>query len=268
MPDTQKGALIIGINEVDIGRYGSPMSALRTAERDALAMEESLRKHGFDTGDPLLGSMATLDAALAQLQWSAQTYANPGDVFVLYFAGHGSQVPDPTWSERDGRNETFCLYDGELIDHALYVALAAFRPGVRVLVITDCCHSGADELWNNPRVPSPLLGTARTLTREESDEAFRRLAVPCNVQPRLRPGERARILSADVELIAACRESELAFEGPTLGYFTDALLQVWQAMPGLSFEALEREVNSRTPGCQTPTCESLSLPGQFTHMPF
>lgn len=262
-------ALIVGVNEVDAGRYGRPMPTLRSAERDAMAMAHFLRNEKrFDTGTPMLGRMATLDAVIAQLQWAARRLVNPNDVFVMYFAGHGSQVPDPTWSERDGKNETFCLYDGELIDHALYVALAAFRPKVKVLVVTDCCHSGADELWESPRKPLPREVAARTLPRELALDAYRSLAFSCNMQPRLRPGERQRILSADVELLAACRESELAFEGPELGYFTDALLQVWARHKELPFAELESRVDLKTPNCQTPNCAPLSRPGRFTHMPF
>lgn len=265
-----RGALILGVNAVDPGLYGVAPPPLRAAEYDAWAMSDFARSRGFNvvSGEPLLGNQATRVSLSSYLSYGARELSQPGDVFLLYFAGHGSQVPDPSWSEWDGRNETWCLYDGEVIDHALYIALADFQPGVQVLVVSDCCYSGASELWESPRALPPPGALARGLPTTLADEAYKHLALSCNLQPRLQRGERERILRADVELIGACAENELAFEGPQLGWFTDALLQVWEAKPGLSFKELSREVDQRTPDCQTPFCAPLSLPWQVEAMPF
>jgi hypothetical protein len=39
-------------------------------------------------------------------------------------------------------DETWCLFDGHLIDDYLRGALAKIASGVRVVVISDSCHSG------------------------------------------------------------------------------------------------------------------------------
>lgn len=66
----------------------------------------------------------------------------PGDLFVLSYYGHGSQRPDVSGDQPNLRDETWCLYDAHLTDDELYLALAAFKAGTRMLVLSDSCHSG------------------------------------------------------------------------------------------------------------------------------
>jgi hypothetical protein len=64
-------------------------------------------------------------------------------IFFLTYSGHGGQVPNTGNDfEPDGFDETWCLYDGELIDDELYTALGSFAAGVRIFVLSDSCHSG------------------------------------------------------------------------------------------------------------------------------
>ena len=49
---------------------------------------------------------------------------------------------DVTGEEADKRDETWCLFDSQLIDDELYFELAKFASGVRILVLSDSCHSG------------------------------------------------------------------------------------------------------------------------------
>src|SRR5678815_3771458 len=65
-----------------------------------------------------------------------------GDLYFLSYSGHGGQVPDVTGEEDDKKDETWCLFDGQLIDDELYYELSRFGEGVRILVLSDSCHSG------------------------------------------------------------------------------------------------------------------------------
>ena len=65
-----------------------------------------------------------------------------GDLFFLSYSGHGGQVPDVSGDEPDKQDETWCLHDGQLIDDELYLELSRFQKGVRILVLSDSCHSG------------------------------------------------------------------------------------------------------------------------------
>ena len=73
---------------------------------------------------------------------SAAKQLRRGDLFFLTYSGHGGQVPDVTGEEDDKKDETWCLYDGQLIDDELYFELSRFAAGVRILVLSDSCHSG------------------------------------------------------------------------------------------------------------------------------
>lgn len=74
------------------------------------------------------------------------------DVLVIFYAGHGTNVPDADGDEEDGMDEAFCTIDvnGELTEDSVLIddhfsrAISKFVPRkTRVLVITDCCHSAS-----------------------------------------------------------------------------------------------------------------------------
>jgi len=86
-----------------------------------------------------------------------------GDYFVFYYSGHGTNLADQSGDEEDGQDEALCLVtesgqinyhscmtDDELAD----IITENVPPSCKVLIITDCCHSGtiADldrEQWND-----------------------------------------------------------------------------------------------------------------------
>ena len=64
-------------------------------------------------------------------------------MFLLTYSGHGSQVPDKNGDEtEDGYDETWVLYDRQLVDDELYALWSKFAAGVRIVVLSDSCHSG------------------------------------------------------------------------------------------------------------------------------
>ena len=67
-----------------------------------------------------------------------------GDIFFVTYSGHGGQVPDLNdEDETDGSDETWLAYDRQIVDDELYELWAKFKPGVRILVLSDSCHSGS-----------------------------------------------------------------------------------------------------------------------------
>ncbi len=104
---------------------------------------------------------------------------------MLTFSGHGG-LRQCAGSE--GLRGTWVLFDGSLDDVEMHAVLAEFRPGVRVLVISDSCNGGV-----------PAQGSAAPL----SD------------------------ISASVLVLSACGPAGYA-DGPGLpGHFTTALLRAW-----------------------------------------
>jgi hypothetical protein len=65
-----------------------------------------------------------------------------GDAFLLTFAGHGVALPSDSSLPADQDVDSFfCMYDVSVADDVVFGLLAQFEPGVRVFVISDCCHA-------------------------------------------------------------------------------------------------------------------------------
>jgi len=138
---TGKGfALAIGLNQVDPAHYSGWSGNLTGCEPDAAVMADIAAKQGFQT-ETLLTAQATRGAVISKLKELADKM-QAGNLLAVSYSGHGGQVPDQNGDEADGLDETWCLYDGQLLDDELYGAWAKFRPGIRILVFSDSCHSG------------------------------------------------------------------------------------------------------------------------------
>lgn len=133
-------ALAIGLNAVDPAHYAGWSGPLTGCEPDVEDMEKIAAQQDLET-ETLVTAQATRGAVLDKLENLAQKMQK-GDLLVVSYSGHGGQIPDQNGDEADGLDETWCLYDGELLDDELHGAWAKFEAGVRILVFSDSCHSG------------------------------------------------------------------------------------------------------------------------------
>src|SRR4051812_36099287 len=133
-------SLHIGLNGVSAAAYSGWDGPLAACEFDANDMAVIARATGM-RATVLLTKKATRDARLRAMRGAAKELAG-GGFFFLTYSGHGGQLPDVTGEEEDKKDETWCLYDGQLIDDELYFELSRFSAGVRILVLSDSCHSG------------------------------------------------------------------------------------------------------------------------------
>jgi Caspase domain len=77
----------------------------------------------------------TADYILGRIGYYAVNL-KPNDFFLITFAGHGSQA-------YLNKNQTWCLFDRMVFDFELNQLWAKFDEGVRILCISDSCHSGS-----------------------------------------------------------------------------------------------------------------------------
>jgi hypothetical protein len=134
-------ALCVGIND-----YPYDGSDLNGCVNDARAWAGLLTsQYGFAGSDVrvLTDSEATRKNILAALK-DLLAGARDGDVLVFHNSSHGSYV-----AERGGDepryDEVLCPYDidsNDIRDDELRVLFSGVRPGVRLSVILDNCHSG------------------------------------------------------------------------------------------------------------------------------
>lgn len=259
----------IGLNGVDPNQYDGWDGALVACEFDAEDMANIARDQGFDT-HLLLTSKATHDAVIAAIK-DAATKLTPGDILFLTYSGHGGQVPDTNGDEPDALDETWVLFDRELVDDELYSLWSEFQPGVRILVLSDSCHSGSaikvmeyKALWI---ADSPLRDEANPVT------GFR--AIPDDIQNRHyernktyyesvqsnNPNGDKAAIGVSVILISGCQDNQLSGDGPRNGVFTAKLRQVWNsgAFNG-DYPTFHKQIKQLMPGQQTPEYFKVGTP--------
>ena len=135
-----KKALCIGINN-----YPGTHMDLQGCVNDANDWADCLSARGFGVSK-LLDDQATKAAMVAALS-KLISQASKNDSLVITFSGHGTYQPDTDGDEADGLDEALCPYDlqtngSALTDDEIKTLFAARKPGVRLVLIADSCHSG------------------------------------------------------------------------------------------------------------------------------
>ena len=201
-----KRALLIGIN-----KYQIPGADLRGCVNDVKDMVAALVEfHGFKKSDitVLTDGAATKKAMQAGIKALVRD-SKKGDVAVLHYSGHGSNVPDDNGDEADGRDEILCPtdlnWDDPLRDDWLRSTFDGLKTGVSFTAIMDCCHSGTntrailppDAPVKERYLPSPsslkAVESGRGLPKKVTSE-LRALAA-CRAQDQ-RPRQRGSARSA------------------------------------------------------------------------
>ncbi len=140
-----KRALLVGIN-----RYRIPGADLRGCVNDVKNLKSVLtRYYGFARKD--IRTLTDLQATKKAMQSEITKLigkARAGDVLLLHYSGHGSNVPDRSGDEADERDEILCPTDLDwkdpLLDDWLRAEFDKLPAGVNFTVIMDCCHSGTN----------------------------------------------------------------------------------------------------------------------------
>jgi hypothetical protein len=275
-------SLHVGLNQVDPTHYSGWSGPLNACEADAEDMAAIARSKGM-TPTSLLTKQATRKAVTDNLS-DAAAELKAGDYFFLTYSGHGGQVKDTSGDETDGTDETWCLYDGQLIDDEIYDLFKKFARGVRVFVLSDSCHSGtvtreiylqsAGEPEAKPRhMP---LDVALKVYRDNKAfydgiqakfrESYEKAALTIGSQAlaaqitAMTPQAAywisqiiRREVQASVILISGCQDNQTSSDGVFNGAFTGRLLQVWNngAFQG-NYAQFHQQIVNGMPPSQTP----------------
>lgn len=269
-------SLHIGLNAVNPRHYMGWSGPLVACEYDAKDMARVAGALGYAPTTVLLTKQATTRRVIAAMRSAAQALG-PGDAFLLTYSGHGGQVTDTNGDESvrdygemgevgDTKDETWCLYDRQLVDDELYALWAEFPTRCRIFVFSDSCHSGtvtrevpdfdlihagaasAGVLRATQAPPAERgmpVGTAAEVSRS-------RAAVYARVQREVPPRESTKV-GATVGLVSGCQDNQTSLDGARNGLFTEKLLQVWDdgAFTG-SLHDLRNQTSRLMPASQTP----------------
>ena len=253
-------ALTIGLNAVDPKHYGGWSGVLTACEADAADMADIAQSQKF-TVRTLLTKAATRAKVSAEITTAAKAL-KAGDIFLLTYSGHGGQLPDLNGDEPDGQDETWCLYNGELVDDELYSLLGKFAKGVRVLVFSDSCHSGtvvkAVYYQRTAAVRSAGAVTAQVRYRamppdvaQRTYRLNRKFYDPILKKADLMKSQQA--VKASALLISGCQDNQLSSDGDFNGLFTGMLLRVWnQGRFAGTYRKFCKTIVQRMPPDQTP----------------
>ena len=249
-PAPGRWALVIGIS--DYVNFGPEMGGdLPGARNDALAMRDVLvARYGF--ADANIHLVLDREATRARIESELKTWlpsvVKPGDLVVVFFAGHGSQMWDTNGDEEDGLDETICPTDvikgntdRDISDDQFNAMLNAI-PTDNVVVTLDNCHAGS-----GTRAVTPFA-RPRSLARSASAD----VAKPGNAtagQPINSAAAAAEARTNKILEIAAAQADEVAVdaEWPSEGgapskfggaFTTNFVKNLWQVPAGTSYRAV------------------------------
>ena len=130
-----KKAVCVGINN-----YPGSTNDLKGCINDAKDWANLLKLNGFET-KIILDNQATRANLLSELE-NLITRAEPDDVIVFTYSGHGTNVIDISGDEPDGYDEALYVYDGIILDDSLRAVIQKMKTGVHLVVVSDSCFSG------------------------------------------------------------------------------------------------------------------------------
>jgi hypothetical protein len=284
-------SLHIGLNEVSASAYAGWTGPLAACEFDAHDMEAIAKAKGMKP-TKLLTKKGTRANVLGAIRKAAKALG-AGDLFFISYSGHGGQVPDVSGEEADKQDETWCLFDGQLIDDELYYELSRFKTGVRILVLSDSCHSGSVVRAGPPQPGTPtqrpkLMPPAVGMRVYSEHKAFydklqtdvakaagaARVADPdtalANVAVSTRLTAIVKEFNPAVILVSGCQDNQTSMDGDHNGAFTEQLLRTWNqgAFKG-NYAQFHARIRAALPPTQSPNLFTLGPAGAFlTQAPF
>jgi hypothetical protein len=204
-------ALCVGIND-----YPGRDNDLSGCVNDVRDWAAALRKRDFHV-TKLLDRNAT-GRNMREAIRSLLARAKGGDVVVFQYSGHGSYVPDEDGDEPDGRDECLCPHDvgskGPLTDDELFRIYSERNAGVKLVVLSDSCHSGTVARFAPTTTPAAVPGRPEVRRKVKflppaeflSRRRVTRLGIARGLRRSSPPGRHAGLL------IAGCQDAEYSYD--------------------------------------------------------
>lgn len=250
-----KKALCIGINN-----YPGTANDLSGCVNDVHDWASALQGRGFD-----VQTMLDAQATKANMVTAVKTLidqAQAGDSLLITYSGHGTFVPDAEGDEPDARDEGLCPYDIDkgnvLLDDEIH-ALFMKRPArVRLVLISDSCHSGSVIRWAPPDrdsdaplprfLPPAAWMPQEQLPRNAKGEVLTRL--PAGAKP-------VALMAGGDLLMSGCLDTEFSYDarfgGRPNGAFTYYALKTLKTLAaGATYAEWHAAIRRYLPGASYP----------------
>ncbi|MBD2356493.1 caspase family protein [Tolypothrix sp. FACHB-123] len=253
----RKLALLVGINN-----YQNGIPQLSGCTYDVQLQKHLLiHRFGFKAEDivTLTDAQATRQNILTKFEKHLINQAQPGDIVVFHFSGHGSQVVDPDKDEEDGLNSTLVPIDSRIIPgdrsgivqdimgHTLFLLMYALKTD-NVTMVLDCCHSGGAKRGNFLLRTLPGGTDYRAMDAEFAYQ--RQWLKRLNLSEKEYINLRRQNIAKGVVLASAKRDQyavDATFSDFAAGAFTYALTQyLWQKPANQSVKKVFADVSRST----------------------
>ncbi len=136
-------SLLIGVNSLGLtyvaNKFGNLLTPTSDVERYEIELPSSFEINRFV--EPGHTSIKAVCTAIARYS-NGDDRLSCGDILLITFSGHGGFYETIDINGNFQRTETWCLYDGQLLDVELVELLSRFEKGVRILLLSDSCNSG------------------------------------------------------------------------------------------------------------------------------
>lgn len=243
----KKRALLVAIN------YVGTSNELKGCINDSNNMKVMLTAKGFTDIKQILEKEATTNGIKAGMEWLIDG-AQPGDVLVMHYSGHGSQLPSK--AEADGFEEIICpvdlnWLDKVITDDTMRTIFNQVPNGVNTTLILDCCHSGTmldqtESLDTGTKdLVAPIKGKARSKKRY--------MKPPAKIGNQLKNRDlvnwtASRDVNATALLVAGCKANQTSADafinGQPQGAATAALLKSVSANSSISYRSLVTDMDN------------------------
>jgi hypothetical protein len=226
-------SLHIGLNAVDSEHYSGWNGKLNACETDAKSMAAIANSLKYTKISTLLTQQATREAVINEIK-KAAAESNSGDIFFITYSGHGGRVTDLNGDESDKLDETWCLFDGEFLDDELYELWWLFKEDVRIIVLSDSCHSGTITrnmyygLSDETNINKEESKVYRFIPKDISKATYQKNKDFYNrLNNSTKHENLVNNLNCSIKLISGCQDNQTSLDGEVNGLFTEKLLNVW-----------------------------------------
>tara|TARA_B100000683_G_scaffold249442_1_gene263575 strand:- start:6 stop:746 length:741 start_codon:yes stop_codon:yes gene_type:complete len=138
-----KAALLFGLT------YPGTNSHLPGCDKDAYDMAEFLKTKDYHKIRVCTSASETSAQYMIRkiFKVAIDSWRSNYKEVCIYFSGHGSNMPDYSRDEKDGKDECLIPTDyqraGVISDDLLKRVFSYFHPNTNVIFIVDACHSGS-----------------------------------------------------------------------------------------------------------------------------
>jgi Caspase domain/N-acetylmuramoyl-L-alanine amidase len=238
----RRRALCIGINDY-------PTAPLHGCVADAETWRSALNALEFSTSIMRDGE-ASREAIIANFGRMVDD-SMAGDVVVLQFAGHGTQLPDANGDEigQDSvQDEALCPHDfasgAFVIDDDIADIFRRIPDGVNVTCFFDCCHSGTIARFAVGTSQTPQSGERARFLKPTPQMIAAHREFRQRVAGSRAAGPRAPESMREV-VFSACLSTEVAWESGGHGEFTVRAMEILRGgIESLTNEEFQRRVVS------------------------